>query len=216
MSPTRRNSNGAAWITMMTPMVCLILHTANVCEAWVPNTWSTFLPSSSSSLNIGSVDTSRALFPPAGMASARGGKDTRFAAAATTTSTSLSMGMFDFIEKAFSNEDFDDRRVTASHILVDDIDEISVVQNEIANGVKFEDAARLYSKCPSGESKGGSLGTFEPKSMVKEFDDVVFGDPEASPIGEIVGPIKTQFGYHLIRVDERFDNTIKSDGNPFF
>jgi len=68
------------------------------------------------------------------------------------------------------------------------------------------------------KSKGGSLGEFEPGQMVLEFDDVVFeNDPKkASEIGAVVGPVKTQFGYHLIRVDKRFENQQKTDGTGAF
>ena len=50
-------------------------------------------------------------------------------------------------------------------------------------------------------AKGGALGTFKPGQMVKEFNDVVFSDE----VGVVHGPIKTQFGYHLILIDERND-----------
>ncbi|MEX2353182.1 MAG: peptidylprolyl isomerase, partial [Gammaproteobacteria bacterium] len=54
--------------------------------------------------------------------------------------------------------------------------------------------------CPSGKS-GGELGTFGPGQMVKEFDEVVFnGD-----VNVVHGPVKTQFGYHLLEVTNRTD-----------
>ena len=65
---------------------------------------------------------------------------------------------------------------------------------------KFSQAASKYSDCPSA-SKGGSLGSFRPGQMVKEFDTVVFNEP----IGTIHGPIQTQFGYHLIYIQSRSD-----------
>ncbi|KAJ1462948.1 hypothetical protein M885DRAFT_504414 [Pelagophyceae sp. CCMP2097] len=83
----------------------------------------------------------------------------------------------------------------------------------ILGGQTFGDAARAFSTCPSGKS-GGSLGTFEPGKMVAEFDKVCFD--ETVPVGVVVGPVKTQFGYHLIRVDDRFKNTVKSDGSSVF
>lgn len=49
--------------------------------------------------------------------------------------------------------------------------------------------------------EGGSLGTFKPGQMVKEFDEAVF----RGPIGVIQGPVKTKFGYHLILVTARSD-----------
>ena len=54
--------------------------------------------------------------------------------------------------------------------------------------------------CKPGKS-GGSLGEFGPGQMVKEFDTVVF----SAPIGEVQGPVKTQFGYHLILIESRTD-----------
>eukprot|EP00548_Thalassiothrix_antarctica_P006000 CAMPEP_0194130080 /NCGR_PEP_ID=MMETSP0152-20130528/1226_1 /TAXON_ID=1049557 /ORGANISM="Thalassiothrix antarctica, Strain L6-D1" /LENGTH=123 /DNA_ID=CAMNT_0038824501 /DNA_START=237 /DNA_END=608 /DNA_ORIENTATION=+ len=123
------------------------------------------------------------------------------------------MGMFDFMSNAFKNEPYDDRRISASHILVDSMDEALVVQKEIVVGKKFADAARTYSTCPSA-SKGGSLGVFEPGTMVKEFDEVVFN--EENPIGEVLGPVSTEFGYHLILIEERFTNQVKTEGSGAF
>ena len=64
----------------------------------------------------------------------------------------------------------------------------------------FESLAQKYSTCPS-KSRGGSLGSFSPGTMVKEFDDVVFS-PDTK-VGVVMGPVQTQFGYHLITVDKR-------------
>ncbi len=90
---------------------------------------------------------------------------------------------------------------SAKHILVDTEEKADSIKEEIASGSKsFEDAAREYSTCPSGQ-KGGSLGTFGRGQMVKEFDQAVFeGDLET-----IIGPVGTQFGYHLIWIDSRDD-----------
>ena len=60
--------------------------------------------------------------------------------------------------------------------------------------------AMEHSKCPSGKS-GGDLGTFGPGQMVKEFDEIVF----SANLNEIQGPVKTQFGYHLVEVTSRTD-----------
>lgn len=128
-------------------------------------------------------------------------------------STQVGMGMFDFLKGAFENEAYDDRRATASHILVETNDEALVVQKEIAGGKAFAEAAREYSTCPSS-AQGGSLGTFEPGTMVKEFDDVVFN--AENPVGEVLGPVSTQFGYHLIMVEDRFENQVKTDGSGVF
>ena len=85
--------------------------------------------------------------------------------------------------------------VTASHILVKDEEECNAILAAIKAGEKsFEDAAKESSTCPSG-AKGGDLGEFSRGQMVKEFEDAAF-DAE---IGEIVGPVQTQFGYHIIK-----------------
>ena len=62
----------------------------------------------------------------------------------------------------------------------------------------FAKAASQYSECPSA-SRGGDLGSFGPGAMVPEFDTVVFKEP----VGVVHGPVKTQFGYHLIYIRER-------------
>ncbi|MGK3735680.1 MAG: peptidyl-prolyl cis-trans isomerase C [Bacillariaceae sp.] len=94
-------------------------------------------------------------------------------------------------------------KASASHILIKGGEEaankLEEIKAEIGDSpVKFATAAAQYSQCPSA-SKGGDLGEFGPGSMVKEFDSVVFNDP----INTTIGPIKTNFGYHLIYVRER-------------
>ena len=85
--------------------------------------------------------------------------------------------------------------VTASHILVMEEDKCNEILAAIKAGEKsFEDAAKEFSTCPSS-SKGGDLGEFSRGQMVKEFDDAAFN----AEIGEIVGPVQTQFGYHIIK-----------------
>ena len=87
--------------------------------------------------------------------------------------------------------------VNASHILVDSEEKAKEIYAKIVAGeVSFEDAAREYSSCPSKES-GGNLGDFGRGQMVPEFDKAVF----EMEIGEITAePVKTQFGYHLIKL----------------
>ena len=95
---------------------------------------------------------------------------------------------------------------SAKHILMDSEDEINNVKNDIENGnISFEDAAKKHSTCPSGQ-KGGDLGEFGRGQMVKEFEDATF----SAEIGKIVGPVKTQFGYHLITVTELNEGDQKS------
>lgn len=87
----------------------------------------------------------------------------------------------------------------ASHILVKTEKEALDLKAKIAGGTTFESLAKQHSLCPSGKG-GGSLGSFKPGQMVREFDAVVFG---AIPVGQVSDPVKTQFGYHLVRVDQR-------------
>ncbi len=89
--------------------------------------------------------------------------------------------------------------VSARHILTDSEEKCSSILEEIQNGNQtFEDAAKEFSTCPSG-AKGGDLGEFGRGQMVKEFEEAAF----TAQIGQLVGPVKTQFGYHLIRVDKK-------------
>ncbi len=89
---------------------------------------------------------------------------------------------------------------TARHILVETQEQCQALKDEIADGADFADIARQHSSCPSGSS-GGDLGEFGPGMMVKEFDDVVF----SADINAVQGPVKTQFGYHLLEVTSRKD-----------
>ena len=91
-------------------------------------------------------------------------------------------------------------RASARHILVKTEEECNDLKNKITDGAEFDDLAEQHSLCPSGK-QGGELGEFGPGQMVKEFDTVVF----SAPIGEVQGPVKTQFGYHLLEVTERTD-----------
>lgn len=88
-------------------------------------------------------------------------------------------------------------QASAKHILTATEEESKNILAEIQKGDKtFEEAAKEYSTCPSS-AKGGDLGTFGRGRMVKEFDEAVF----SAEAGQILGPVKTNFGYHLIRVD---------------
>ena len=89
--------------------------------------------------------------------------------------------------------------VHAKHILVDNEEKCTELLNAITSGEKvFEDVAKESSTCPSG-ANGGDLGEFGKGQMVKEFEDAAF----AAEIGHVVGPVKTQFGYHLIKVEDK-------------
>ena len=89
---------------------------------------------------------------------------------------------------------------TARHILVKTEEECENLENEIENGAEFTELAKTHSQCPSGKS-GGDLGEFRPGEMVKEFDEVVFNET----VGDVHGPVQTQFGYHLIQIVSRND-----------
>jgi len=87
---------------------------------------------------------------------------------------------------------------SARHILVDSEEKCLELKAEIEGGADFADVARQHSSCPSGR-QGGALGTLGPGQMVKEFDEVVF----SGELNTVLGPVQTQFGYHLLEVTER-------------
>jgi len=89
-------------------------------------------------------------------------------------------------------------KVNASHILVKTEAEANEVYYDVTVGKKsFEDVAKSKSICPS-KKDGGSLGWFGRNQMVKEFEAAAF----AMKKGEISRPVKSQFGWHIIRVDD--------------
>lgn len=85
-------------------------------------------------------------------------------------------------------------KASAVHILVKTKNEAEKIKQKLAKGESFAALAKKHSTCPSGK-KGGDLGEFQPGQMVKAFDNVVF----KKAILEVHGPIKTQFGFHLIK-----------------
>ena len=87
---------------------------------------------------------------------------------------------------------------SARHILVDTEEECLQLRDRIDSGEDFADVARAHSNCPS-KAQGGDLGQFGPGMMVKEFDAMVF----SADINTVQGPVKTQFGYHLLEVTRR-------------
>lgn len=89
-------------------------------------------------------------------------------------------------------------KVSAKHILVETEEEALKAKKEIEEGLAFGDAAMKYSMCPSNQS-GGSLGQFGRGQMVLEFEEAAF----TLPIGELSEPVKTQFGYHLVLVENK-------------
>ena len=104
--------------------------------------------------------------------------------------------------RAFYDENLDKftqgEMVNASHILVETEEEALRIAEEIAGGKTFEEAAKAYSSCPSKDA-GGNLGEFGRGQMVPEFEEAAF----ALEVGTVSAPVKTQFGYHLIRVNAK-------------
>ena len=86
-------------------------------------------------------------------------------------------------------------KVNASHILVEHEHEAKDILRKLDEGVAFEELARDFSNCPSGKQAGGSLGEFGRGQMVPEFETATF----ALEVGAVSGPVKTQFGYHIIK-----------------
>jgi peptidyl-prolyl cis-trans isomerase C len=89
-------------------------------------------------------------------------------------------------------------KATARHILVDTEEQCLDLKNQIDEGADFGEIAKQYSKCPSG-ARGGELGEFGQGMMVPEFDRVVFSEA----LNTVHGPVKTQFGYHLLEITSR-------------
>ena len=89
-------------------------------------------------------------------------------------------------------------QATARHILVATEAQCNELKQQIADGADFGDVARAHSSCPS-KAQGGDLGAFGPGMMVPEFDRVVFNEA----VGVVHGPVKTQFGYHLLEITSR-------------
>lgn len=112
-------------------------------------------------------------------------------------------------EKKFYEENPDlfetKTQVKAKHILVETEDSANEIAKEITEGLAFEEAAKKYSTCPSKE-QGGDLGYFSKGQMVPEFEKAAF-EGEA---GALIGPVRTQFGYHLIRVEDKKEGAVAS------
>ncbi|MCI9426731.1 MAG: peptidylprolyl isomerase [Eubacterium sp.] len=89
-------------------------------------------------------------------------------------------------------------QVKAKHILTETEEQAAKILEELKNGKEFEAAAKEYSTCPSKE-KGGDLGWFGRGQMVPEFEKAAF----EGKAGDLTGPVKTQFGFHLILVEEK-------------
>ncbi|MGH8195087.1 MAG: peptidylprolyl isomerase [Woeseiaceae bacterium] len=91
-------------------------------------------------------------------------------------------------------------QASARHILADTEQQAQKLKDQIEGGADFAAVAKEFSSCPSGQ-QGGELGVFGPGMMVREFDEVVF----SADLNTVQGPVKTQFGYHLLEVTSRTD-----------
>ncbi len=91
-------------------------------------------------------------------------------------------------------------RAKARHLLVEDENLCNELKQRIANGEDFAKIAQEHSQCPSGQN-GGDLGEFSQGQMVPEFDKVVFNEA----VNVVHGPVKTDFGFHLLEVTSRQD-----------
>ncbi len=91
-------------------------------------------------------------------------------------------------------------KATARHILVETEQQCEELKTKIEGGEDFAKMAMEHSSCPSG-LQGGDLGEFGRGQMVPEFDEVVF----SAELNKVQGPVKTQFGYHLLEVTSRED-----------
>ena len=87
------------------------------------------------------------------------------------------------------------KRACALHILVDTEAECLALKQQLSKGADFHKLAKKHSTCPSGK-RGGDLGEFSKGDMVGSVDKAVFNGPELT----IQGPVKSRFGYHLIKV----------------
>jgi peptidyl-prolyl cis-trans isomerase C len=86
-------------------------------------------------------------------------------------------------------------QVRASHILVKTEDEANRILKRINDGEDFVTVSKRFSSCPSRKS-GGDLGWFGKGQMVPEFEQAAF----AADAGTVIGPVKSQFGFHIIKV----------------
>lgn len=89
------------------------------------------------------------------------------------------------------------KQIRAKHILVKTVEEANEILFDLKHGQNFDEVAKARSLCPS-KNKGGDLGWFGRNQMVKEFEEAAF----SLPVNELSKPVKTQFGYHIIKVIE--------------
>ena len=92
-----------------------------------------------------------------------------------------------------------EEQVKASHILVEDEKTAKDLKKQLDDGADFAELAKEHSTDPGSAENGGELGFFGKGKMVKEFEDVAF----ATKVGEISEPVKSEKGYHIIKVEEK-------------
>jgi peptidyl-prolyl cis-trans isomerase C len=102
------------------------------------------------------------------------------------------------VYEAASKEITGEEEVHARHILVETEDDAKAVEEELKKGADFAELAKKKSKDP-GASDGGDLGFFTKDQMVPEFSTVAF----ALEPGKVSDPVKSQFGWHVIKVEEK-------------
>ncbi|MFJ8527409.1 peptidylprolyl isomerase PrsA [Bacillus sp. NPDC094106] len=105
------------------------------------------------------------------------------------------------IEQSITDKELKDNykpEIKASHILVKDEETAKKVKDELAQGKSFEELAKEYSTDPGSKDKGGDLGYFGPGKMVPEFTDAAYKLKK----DEVSDPVKTQYGYHIIKVTD--------------
>jgi peptidyl-prolyl cis-trans isomerase C len=112
-----------------------------------------------------------------------------------SVSDGLAKGIYDDKVKMIPPED----EVNARHILVDTEEKAKEVFEKIGQGEAFDKLAEVYSNDPGSKADGGNLGYFAKGQMVKEFEDAAF----ALKKGEVSKPIKSKFGWHVIKVEDR-------------
>lgn len=106
--------------------------------------------------------------------------------------------MKDYFEE--NKDDFkQEEQVKARHILVEDEETAKEIKQKLTNGEDFEKLAKEYSTDTGTKEKGGDLGFFSKGEMVEEFEEVAF----SLKVGEISNPVKTKYGYHIIKVEDR-------------
>jgi parvulin-like peptidyl-prolyl isomerase len=93
----------------------------------------------------------------------------------------------------------DKEEIKASHILVDSEEKAKEAKKKLSKGSKFEDVVKEFSKDESTKASGGVLGYFREGQMVPEFEKKAF----SMKVGEISDPVKTQFGWHVIKVEDK-------------